>query len=502
MRCLSFAVAFLLCGISVSAQTEPPRLIRSQSGPSGTVVGNRFVFDDVRSRFAFPQDKSLVVYFEWDAPPGEHLLTGIWKAPDGRPVSLSDDIKLQTPTRELHAYWKFELSASMASGVWTLEVRVDGQPAGTHIFEVSVPAPAVSVSPIPAPPSPSVPAPPAPPSLEEVYRKALRSMVWVYKVDDSGRRTDTASGFILSKDHVATAFQIIDAAASIEVELSDGRVVKTSEIWNASRPQDWALIKADTQNLPSLERDQSESGVIGDRLIAINVEGNAARTIGGVDISGRQDHPSFPGRVQISPGLDAAAAGGPLLTTFGRVAGILGGNLVPGARFERRASALNPGLWTAFSPAAAATPIKLVPSTGTSQPTTLQLLRSTGVLSAPLFPNPNFSYGGVTTNVPKDVNAPIANDVREFSRRDASIWIYTWWQRRDKNGKGNVSAKVYDVQNRSRIETTMLKANISDNRPTRFAFSFSPTSLERGTYRVDVLWENQAVWRTFLTIVD
>ena len=161
----------LLAQLQPSAEA-PLRLVRSQSGPSGKVVAMKLVLDEVRNRFVFPQDKTLMVYFQWDGPVGDHVLTGLWKSPDGRTASISPDIKLQTTARDFGAYWVYEIATGMPSGIWTLEVRVDGQPAGTHSFELVVPEPT-------APKAPPVVEPPRPLSLDQIYGKTRQSLVWV-----------------------------------------------------------------------------------------------------------------------------------------------------------------------------------------------------------------------------------------------------------------------------------------------------------------------------------
>jgi hypothetical protein len=176
--------------------------------------------------------------------------------------------------------------------------------------------------------------------------------------------------------------------------------------------------------------------------------------------------------------------------------------MTPGARFEQRAAVVNPALWTGFFAVNGATPIKLLPESVTG-PTNLKALAEAGLLSTPLVPHPSLSYGGMTNNLPRDPGAPLTREVAEFSHRDALVWVYTSWQKRDKSAaKGTISAKVYDAQNRLRVHSMPLKATISENAPTRFSISFPPTALERGIYRVDVLWQDQAVWRAFFTIVD
>src|ERR1700732_679083 len=192
-------------------------MLRSLAGPSGKASGSRFIFDETRNRFVYPQDKSLIVYFEWDAPPGLHVLTGIWRQPDGRASSMSPDVKVETANRELRCYWQYLLAPGLPNGVWTLEVRVDGQPAGSHSFEL------VSVE----QPKPAVEAPAvslAAPTLDEIFRRVSRSLVWIYKLDESGRRSDTATGVVIEPGRIVTAFQAVDSAARLAVEFPGGQV--------------------------------------------------------------------------------------------------------------------------------------------------------------------------------------------------------------------------------------------------------------------------------------
>jgi len=154
------ALAALFLFTSSQAWASSLRFVKSQAGPSGRIVDNRFVFDELRNRFVFPQDKSLTVYFEWEAPPGNHTLSALWKDPDGRVVTISPDVKMETKTSELHAYWVFEVAAGMLSGVWTVEVRVDGEPGGSHSFELISPELAKPAAPVSA----------KPPSLDDIYQ--------------------------------------------------------------------------------------------------------------------------------------------------------------------------------------------------------------------------------------------------------------------------------------------------------------------------------------------
>ena len=294
---ISFALA-----MACISSAENFSLARSLSGPSGRVDGSKFVFDEVRSRFVYPQDKSFVVYFEWEGPPGLHVLTGLWKRPDGQVDSISPDIKIESNAREMSCYWTYTLSDEMTAGVWSFDVRIDGQPSGSHSFEIAGTLPPKSTR----SPENQLRAP----SLDQVFRAAMPSLVWVRKLDAMHKHTDTALGFIFSKDRIVTALQAIDGASRLEVEFAGGRKIETDQILACSRSGDWAMLAASTDDLPALQRGDSKLVRVGERLIAFNVEGGA-KVIGGVDISGRRNVQGFGERIQFSPPISHEAAGGP-----------------------------------------------------------------------------------------------------------------------------------------------------------------------------------------------
>jgi hypothetical protein len=75
------------------------------------------------------------------------------------------------------------------------------------------------------------------------------------------------------------------------------------------------------------------------------------------------------------------------------------------------------------------------------------------------------------------------------------------WVRKAKKSKGEISANVYDVLNRVRVKVEPKKVALGDI-PVRVAFTFAPTALQPGVYRIDVNWDDRPVWRTFVRITD
>ena len=327
-------------------------------------------------------------------------------------------------------------------------------------------------------------------------------MVWVHKLDQAGHRIDTALGFIVGPDRVATAFQAVDAALQLEVIFSDGRKVTSDQVWACDRLQDWALIKAGTANLPSLPRSPGTPVPVGERYIVFNVESEMARVIGGVDITGKRTVGDFGDRIQIAPSPSREAIGGPLLNPMGEVVGVVGGSVTPGSRFSQYAMSVSPSLWTRLAADVSATPIAALPASNDGTPTTLRDLMSHRILTAPLTPVPSLTYGGSARSVSKVANDLSTSDTSEFSRHDRVAWIYTLWQKKDKNGKGILSAKVYDYRNNLIVDVPPKRISFSEEAPTRIAFSFGIEKFAAGVYRVDVLWNDESAWRTFFRITD
>jgi hypothetical protein len=466
----------LLSGLC--AAQSAVKLVRSLSGPSGKVVGSQFVLDETRNRFVFPQDRTMVVSFEWEAPIGDHAMTGVWKRPDGRVVYISPDVRVQTLSKELVGYWTYELYPTTQAGYWSLEVRVDGQPAGSHNFELVIPAQ------------------PVVPTAGDVYRSSVNSLVWIHNLDSQGRRLGSANGFVIGKDRIATAFQAIDSAARLDVEFVNGRIVHTSEIWKTNRVQDWAVVKADTLDVAALPLEAPEASFIGERLMVYNVEERGTRAFGGVDITGVGNDRVFGPRIQFSPRMASETAGGPLLSSVGKVVGIVGGSDRPGSRFEL------PGISgrTIVSDTSprAAVPIALLGELPAA-PTTLQALSASGVLTTAVKPTPNFAWGITTLASNTDV-ASRPTLVDEFSRKD-TVMIYSEWVKRDDKPKGTIGARIYDAQNRAVADVGSRPATLT-NAETRFRVTLNLRDSPRGTYRVDVEWNDQPVWRTFVTLID
>lgn len=479
-------VLLLLASASSTAQTF--KLVRAQSGPSGTVDGSKFVLSETRSRFVYPQDKTLVVYFEWVGPIGEHVLAGHWKAPDGRVFEISADVRMRTQAPDFGAYWQYMLQEGLPNGVWTLEVRIDGEPAGSHSFEVISPE---------LRPAPTTNQPPTHLTVEQIYSLVKPAMVWVHKIDRLGRRSDTSSGFVWAKDRIATAFQSVDSAQKLEIEFDDGRRVQTEELAGLNRLQDWAIVAVSTADVKPVQRAAATDLKIGERAVVFEVGQGKVRSIGGVDITAKHQDRLFGPRIAFSPSLSPSVTGGPLLTSRGAAAAVLGGSRTPGARI----AGIDSPLWdnSAVRWQSESVPIWML----AEQPrATLAALLANGTLSPPLTHVPELVLGGTTRSLPRNPREGLPVETAEFSRMDREIIVYSAWRRSGKRSKGVMGGTVYDAGNRAIVTFTPRKISFSSPMSNLVFASFSPANLVEAPYRIDLIFEGEICWRGYFRIVD
>ena len=124
-------------------------------------------------------------------------------------------------------------------------------------------------------------------TLDDIYKTLGPSVVWIGKLDGTGRRTDLATGFVLEPNVIATSFQAIDSAVRLEIEFADGRKGETDEVLGFSRNADWALLK-NRHPFPCLQFYLGDPSAVpvGEHLAAFNVDGGT-RVLGTVDIGGQ-----------------------------------------------------------------------------------------------------------------------------------------------------------------------------------------------------------------------
>ena len=210
---------------------------------------------DPRTTFFVPDDRQVIVYFEWEAPRGTHHCEGTLRGPNGQLSVMSSFDYPATQTR-FGGFWTIPLLENTTAGVWIFDSRVDGESAGTLSFEiVSAKRPA------------ELPKEAAPPTAAELYGQAVAASVLVEKLDDKGNTLDTASGFFLEDGALVTAFRAIDGAHTLRIRLSDGSRLQPDAVVAWNRRQDWVLLNVAPGKSSKFRRASDKSVTVGDHRL-------------------------------------------------------------------------------------------------------------------------------------------------------------------------------------------------------------------------------------------
>jgi serine protease Do len=138
-------------------------------------------------------------------------------------------------------------------------------------------------------------------------------------------RQSLGSGFIISSDgYILTNNHVVDKATDIKVSLADGRSFEARLI-GKSPDIDIALIKIDTQGLPSVTLGDSEATEVGDMVIAIGNPFGLSHTVtsGIISAKGRVIGVGpYDNLLQTDAAINPGNSGGPLFNSNGEVVGI------------------------------------------------------------------------------------------------------------------------------------------------------------------------------------
>jgi S1-C subfamily serine protease len=468
------------------ARASQFRVIRIVCGSKGVSRGAEFEMQDTRTVFRVPEDHQIIVYFEWEGPPGTHHAVGTWRSPDGK-AALTSDFDLTSAGTRYTGTWRLAIPESIAIGLWALEAQIDDQPAGTQTFEI-------------ARSETAAPAPPPMPSAAQIYQWAAAASVVVTSLDQDGEVISSGLGSFVDKGIVLTAFQLVDGASSVRVDLADGSRATVANLVAWNRRQDWAILKMDSRSVEPLQRAKPNSWKVGDVCYVLASQGQGSRTIQTVNITGLQGTgPSQ--RLTISVG---GTIGAPLLDGYGHLIGILGGDL-SGLGSRRM------GTWALYMDAegVAATfnqltalPLASIPDEVTSQrPTTFADLAAQAVLIPPLVRNSQAANGTLCEDFQRLRGVAIepVRPNRNFSRQSSVVALVVVWAPTEKV-KGTQQLRIYDEDNHAVAQTPPSKLELQPRVTMFSAWKVSLGSLPPGIYRIDLLVDDQPQWREFFRI--
>lgn len=463
----------------VAASGPRVKMVRSVAGTKGDQRGGSFVMADPRTTFFVPDDRQVIVYFEWEAPRGTHHCEGTLRGPNAQLSVMSSFDYPATQTR-FGGYWTIPLLENTTAGVWTFDSRVDGESAGTLSFEI-----------VPARRPAELPREAAPPTAAELYGRAVAASVLIEKLDDKGHTFDTSSGFFLEDGLLVTAFRAIDGAHTLRIRLSDGSHLQPDAVVAWNRRQDWALLNVGPGKRAAFRKASDKSVSVGDHCYWLDAKTDAARVISDGQIVGKESHEGWGERLSISGMFSSTAAGGPVLNDRGDVVGLLGGALPEIRRYVGGETLTMTG---------SVVPIDLVHAVPNATSTPLQSLWATNQFIAPVTRERSISFGMITQGKPQKGKAFPKEMKVDFTLRDGSATVVVAFQGIEA-WKTTAQLRIYDVDNDLLNQGDPVKISLRSGETQERAWNF-PLVPKPGIYRADVLVGEEVAWREYFRITE
>jgi S1-C subfamily serine protease len=465
----------------VPASGPRVKMVRSVAGTKGDSHGSSFVMSDPRTTFFVPDDRQVIVYFEWEAPRGTHHCEGTLHGPNGQLAVMSSFDYPATQTR-FGGFWTIPLLENTTAGVWTFESHVDGESAGTLSFEI-VAAKRPEAAERKEPP---------PPTAADIYARAVAASAFIDKLDDKGRRLGSGSGFFLESGLLLTAFQAIDGAYDLRIRLSDGSQLQSDAVLAWNRRQDWALLNVAQGKNVKLNKAETNSVTVGDHCYWLVTKPDGSHVILDGQIVGKETHEGWGDRLSISGTFDTTAVGGPVLDEHGNVLGLLGGALPEPRGYSAGAT---------FTLTGSVVPISLVSANTPATPTSLQTLWATDQFTAPVTAESDVSFGMITQGKPPKGKVPFPKEMKaDFSPGDGFATIVVAFQGIGPL-KGTVQLQIYDVDNHPVSRGDPFKISLRSGETQERSWTFALT-LHPGIYRADVLVGQEVAWRRYFRITQ
>jgi len=466
--------------LAQSSAAPPLHVLKITSGPAGIESQGTFVLTEERSVFSRTSDREVIVLFQWDGVPGPHKLVAQWRSPDGGLTSTST-VDYVARDRRFGGYWRLTIAPTMPLGTWTIEVTVDGQPAGRHTFEVRDEKVGTAVAKRPL----------APP---ELYERLNRMFVVLERATADGQQLEPAGGLLGNGGRIYTSLAAIDATDVVRAVAADGSRRALGSVLAMNRSQDWAVLGDGPQHEASLPVAAPDTVKIGDRCYSIEGATVGGRVLAEGSITGQGELPGAGRRLLAGFLTTGGTPGAPVLNEYGELIGVIGGGPIAGA--NRLMDTLR------FRAELKGTPI--IPFTAfrvQEQPAdeTLAALQQRGQLIAPLSGSEHVVSGGFARSIEKRNATPV--DQKDlFSVGERTFAVFITWNPRQRL-RGQVQFRVYDAANRLQMES---KPSRADYRKDQFINTHwvGPLPSPPGLYRVDIVFNDRPAWRGFFRVID
>jgi S1-C subfamily serine protease len=506
LYCCAIASTLALFSASARAQTTPQqgpagavatatpslyKMLHAESGTKAVKRNGRLYFEDPRSVFRVGDDHQIMVEFEWQGPVGAHKFVGMWKDPTGQVVVVSH-FEFTPVASPYSGYFTLLVGDTAPTGIWTIDATIDGQTAGSYSFEI-----VGSGAAVPKSQPERVPLDP-----KDIYGQMQAASVYIDKLDSAGALISRGSGVFIAPSQLLTAFENIDGASSLKIEFADGQTASSNQVLAWNRWQDWAVLKITSPRPTPLKPAAPKSWSVGDHCYALGTA-SGGRTILSGGIIGETNQPRLGERITLSILPGANAIGAPVVNQFGKLIGILGGNLLPGVNLTNASPRMgDPSIVSSsFSATGLAVPIEAVKVPSAPQnATTLEALSAGGAFIPPLTARDQVGYAALALQVERKGGPAWPRDMRsQFSLGERTMAVFVNWEAKIKY-KGTADVHFFDLDNKEIAHTPALKVKIQPGNIDSTYWTIPLKTFAPGIYRVDVNLGDAPAWRQFFRV--
>ncbi|MBI2683572.1 MAG: trypsin-like peptidase domain-containing protein [Acidobacteriales bacterium] len=487
-------------GAGVAPSGKPYRLIRAVSGSKYVEDAGRFHITDPRSTFYLPDDKKLIVYMEWEGPPGKHSFEGYWRNPSGKVMAVGDfQYELKPNERAYGGYLELLLSDSAPTGLWTLEARIDGESLTNYTFEViSAVKPAINEDTR------------LRLSLNELFVLANGATVTIERLDGDGRVLNQGAGFFIENGTLITAFQNVDGATSLRGVFPSGQTFSVDGFLAWNRSQDWAALRVSSANPPKLLKLAPNSELkVGDRGFTINFDESGGKIIADATINGELEVPNVGKRLKIASSVNRRSLGGPVVNEYGEVFALTAGIRFPGllttsTNNDHLYSTIPSNLFSRgarFLDTDTALPLTQV-SFSNKAPVPLTQMIETGQILSPVTGRAQIIRGTLARSLDRKVTPPLPQgEDFEYSRSTPTIVTFIVWNPVEKI-KAPLDFRLVDSSNRTVGASKPIRISAKQGETQYSTWEISPQPLAPGLYRVEANLGSALIWRSFFRITN
>jgi len=473
------AAVLLLISNSLAQQIAPVQVLSITAGPAGSEASGGFTLNEERSVFSRTADREVIVLFRWEDVPGAHKLLAQWRSPDGG-ASVSSAIDYKAAERRFGAYWRLPVSPGMALGTWSIEVTMDGRPAGRFTFEITDAKVVAATSRRPL-------------TEAEVYERLNASFVVLRRSGLDKRDLDPAAAFMPVPDtgRLYTVVAAIDSADSVRAIRADRSAHELTSMVDWNRQQQWAVLVGPVSQGSALAVRADTPVKVGSRCFSMEGTVDGVRVLLVGTITGHTGTVAGRPALVVTFGNAFGMPGAPVVDEYGELLGMVGAGMPGDPRPVEHILAARGDL-----KGAPIIPFGVVGSQASASPLALDQLRSTGRVMSPVAGGNQVASGGFVRGAKR--GDPGSDFVDRFTTADKIISVVLAWSPADRL-RGQSVIRLFDADNNVLASSQPRRVNYGKGSYTQSRWEI-PTPPKAGFYRVDVMIDQTTFWRGFLRV--